>query len=102
VDFEKKYPSLYLLLLEYDRLTIYMSDTDRDKIKSMIERMLREMTEQPIKLNRWLGFIQGVLYTHGLRTVKALMAETRGDAHKELATAARGRLHLFAGPEDFD
>lgn len=35
-------------------------------------------TKQLFKINRWLGFIQGYLYTSHLRTIEELKNETRG------------------------
>lgn len=34
--------------------------------------------KQLFKINRWLGFIQGYLYTSHLRTIEELKNETRG------------------------
>jgi hypothetical protein len=47
----------------------------------MIHTMLK--MEVSSKLRGWLGFLQGVLFCLGLRTIEQLRDETRGDVHGE-------------------
>ena len=42
-----------------------------EHLKSMIERLPDEAT-RPLKFNRWLGFMQGVLWTLELRQLRNL------------------------------
>lgn len=46
-----------------------------DHTRGMIDTML--VMEDPDKLNRWLGFVQGVLWMLDARTVDQLRTETR-------------------------
>lgn len=49
-----------------------------DEIFKMLENVQEDKIEKLFKINRWLGFIQGYLYSHLLRTVDELRNETRG------------------------
>lgn len=50
----------------------------------MIDEMLK--MEDPVKLNRWFGFLQGVMWMLALRTIDELRDETRGDVHTDFVT----------------
>lgn len=39
---------------------------------------LKSKMDNPLILNRWLGFIQGALWSNGLRSIQQLRDETRG------------------------
>lgn len=64
----------------------------RDEICLKGVDMLTAMSafRDPIKLNRWLGFVQALMWVIGIRTVDEMRDETRGAVHDELSeTAAR-------------
>jgi hypothetical protein len=53
----------------------------------MIDRMLD--MDPAEKLNRWLGFLQGLLFCLGLRTVEQL----EGDVHEEFCVPRHARIY---------
>ena len=65
------------LLIKYKKLT-----TD-EHIKWMCDKLMERDTESwdpkdYFKINRWLGFIQGYLFSQKMRNVEELRNETRG------------------------
>lgn len=68
------------LLREYVAAVSGTDEPDTWHVLGMLVKM-REMygsAEQAGKFNRWLGFVQGWLYAHGLRTIDQMREETRG------------------------
>jgi len=44
----------------------------------MLDQILFELHEDPMKLMRWLGFVQGVLWCGGDMRIKDIREQTRG------------------------
>ncbi len=61
-------------------LEIYKKLTIDSHIKKMCDEIQRLYIHEPwmnSKINRWLGFVQGFLFSHKMRTIEELRNETR-------------------------
>lgn len=78
--------SLYATILER-----YLMDNPESALAAHGIKMIDEMVtmHDPVKLNRWFGFLQGLLYALGLRTIDELRDETRGEVNDQLVRMTR-------------
>lgn len=64
------------LLREYRRLLKEVEDTAKDR---HVLRMLKQILDLTgcVNFNRWLGFVQGYLWSRGLRTIDQMREDVR-------------------------
>jgi hypothetical protein len=86
----KKYQDIFQLYLDAEPIDapydFIINEEDRerhfDHCASMLIRMEKILKEEPHRLGkmfRWLGFIQGVLWTHGVLCLTELKNDNRPD-----------------------
>jgi len=81
---------------------IVRDDPHMDHIIKMLPRMRNLIPDRMERANRWLGFIQGVLWQVGLRTIPELVADNGDDMIEEdaktKASTAGADSGIWGGP----